>query len=69
MFYSLTEPSFTLSDRILNTVSSCVSSLAQISRVKHAFDKKNNNFNYYNQCFSFQQIVLLFASLAKCSNY
>ena len=34
------DPNLTFSDRILNkTVSSCVSSLAQISRVKHVFDK------------------------------
>jgi len=33
------DPNFTFSDHILKTVSSCVSSPAQISRVKHVFDK------------------------------
>ena len=32
-------PNLTFSDHILKTVSSCGSSLAQISRVKHVFDK------------------------------
>lgn len=34
------DPHLTFNDHIVNTVSSCMSHLGQINRVKHAFDRR-----------------------------
>ena len=39
------DPNLTFYDHILKTVSSCMSSLAQINRVKYTFDKNTDDSN------------------------
>ena len=40
LFVVTLDPHLTFNDHIVNTVSSCMSCLGQINRVKHAFDRR-----------------------------